>query len=207
MFDWTDLASLIEDGAKVVDTIFNIRNADRQSDLDISAANARAIFSQESADLQAGFLRMQGDAALDVAEYNAGIYDKEADIALKLASRDKALIKDNADIQRSIDLRSYHHFLGSQVASVAGAGIELSGSAIYVMLDSAAQMDFTLATRKWAADEAVATRDVQGNLQNWEATVNAQRERYVGAVQKALKYKEADITQQLGALAAEQERA
>jgi hypothetical protein len=221
VFDWTDLIAPVfstaanifratsdfgsaNDRADLADrrAAADAAASDRQSQLDIETAARRAAFDRESASLQAGFLRMQGDAFAETGEFNAGIFDTEADIALKLAARDKEIIKDNAAIQRSLDLRRYHQFQSEQVAAVAGAGITLSGSAADVMLDSASFMDYMLAIKEWQRDVAVQGRDVEGNLQSWEAHVNATRERFTGQLNRALKFKEAEVTEQIGELAA-----
>jgi hypothetical protein len=178
---------------------------DSQANADITFAHSRAIFSQEQADLEASLLRMAGDAAHDVGEFNARIYEGNAEVALKLATREKAIITDNAQIQKVITQRKYATFQSSQVAAVGGAGITLSGSALYVMLDSAAEADYTFAVQDWNRDVAVENRDITGNLEAWQNRTAAVKERYMGDLNRALKYKEADVTQELGALAAKTE--
>jgi len=214
VLDWTDVGTGLDWLARgyQIYTNFTAANAaadlrNRQAEEDARAREARAVLAQESADLEAAFLRLQGQAAHDIGFFNAGIFDVEAGAAISLAARDSALIADNAAIQRVVDLRSYASFQSRQVAAVGGSGTTLSGSSVSVMLDSAAAMDYTLATRAWAAQEAIRTRTIQGELQSWEAQVNAIRSRFQGDLQMNLDNQQADMTARLGALAAALARA
>jgi len=76
-----------------------------------------------------GVREAEAEYSAGVAEYNAALYEGKADII---------------DVQKSIDKVRYERLkrssFGTSVANVAGAGIELQGSALAVILDTQKQI-------------------------------------------------------------------
>jgi hypothetical protein len=181
------------------------RGAQQQADLDREFAARRAEFIREAGDLRAQLLREQGDTARTIAEYNARIFDAQAEIALALTDRDLRLIGANAAIAATFKEKQYRKVRTDALAAIGATGFTLSGSPIYVLLENAANMDYEMKTLRWSTEVALQNRRIEGDLQAYQAEVMASRERFVGEMERAARYREAALTQRFAELGAEAE--
>jgi hypothetical protein len=161
-----------------------------------------AELTREQSALQAAILEAEGEYAELVGEYNAGIYDQQAELAMDLAERDIGQIGHQNTIAKTISKREFNKLQGRVVAAVGSSGLELSGSPLYVLLDNAAQHDYELSVRNWATVTAQENRALKGGLEAWGARVSASKERYMGQLTKALRFREAALTRHFGEEAA-----
>lgn len=200
---WTDFFDF---GVQLFNIGYDIYKNNAAASAAADAAGARAALTAESAFLQAQLLREQGLYYEKVGEFNARIYDQQAEVAIDLANREVAIIGHNATIQKTQMKRQFSRVQSQVVAAVGASGVELEGSAVYVMLDNAAEADYGFAVHDWATTVAQENRELRGDLESWQAKVGASKERYMGQLNKALKFREAALTEEFGLRAAEAER-
>jgi hypothetical protein len=117
-----------------VNDLFQGRAAKREADIRASGLRTSAESTEISAEgtrLNAAGLRIK--AAGDIAEA------QQYDLASALARKNAAYTRESTGIQQMQLQRQITGTIGGQVADVAGAGLKQSGSAIYLLADSARQ--------------------------------------------------------------------
>lgn len=112
---------------------------------------------------------IQGDAAKQSAGFNAGVADSNAVFALQQGAENQRRIR-----------RSNAQFAGTQKANIGASGLQLSGSALNVLSDSAIEGELMALDAKVAAENKAKGLRSQATLSRRRGR-NARRAGFISA--------------------------
>jgi hypothetical protein len=150
------------------------------------------------AGMQAVTQIMSGRAQDKQAKLNASIYEQQAGFSDVLAKMEG----ERSDIARDIDLtqmrRAKSKMNSTLIANVAGAGLDLSGSPMAVMLDNLTQAGIDEEITKYNYATSKATNQYSREQEKVSMLSTASQLRYKGKIAKSNAYSSAFTTMMQG---------
>jgi len=130
------------------------------------------IGSLASTGLQVAGQLQQGQRTQEAQDYNAAIAGQESQAfkqQIPIIEHEQKLLKERAELDKLQLIRKKSLLRGEQVARYGKAGVTLSGSAMEVIIDSAAQFELDLMLTDYNLKQDIYSFE----LEKWGANVNA----------------------------------